>query len=357
MPIIQFGVGNVGRALIQQVVDNRARHEQLGLRLQVVALCDHDGAVVQERGLADEQLEAILRAKARGTRLRHLEWGYYQDDLTAIVDVAGTNEAIVVDVTASDQTIPALLAALERGYGLVLANKLPLAGSYPLFQQLTAGRGTRYETTVGAGLPVVATLQTLLDTGDTVERIQGCLSGTVGFICARLEAGEPFSAAVREARARGYTEPDPREDLAGYDAARKALILARMLGYPLELEDVAVERLYPPHMDALSVEEFMSQVEALDAEYAERAAQVRDSGQRLRYVAEVVEGHCRVELQAVPPDSRLAHIQASDSIVLFQTARYHENPLTISGRGAGPEVTAAGVLGDILALAHRRENC
>jgi homoserine dehydrogenase len=351
VPIIQFGVGNVGRALIQQVVDNRARHEQLGLRLEVVALCDHDGAVVQERGLADEQLEAILRAKAQGARLRHLEWGYYQDDLRAIIDIAGSDEAVVVDVTASDQTIPALLAALERGYGLVLANKLPLAGSYSLFQQLTAGRRIRYETTVGAGLPVVATLQTLLDTGDTIERIQGCLSGTVGFICARLEAGRPFSAAVREARARGYTEPDPREDLAGCDAARKALILARMLGYPLELQDVTVERLYPPQMDALSVEEFLSQVEALDAEYDERAAQVRDSGQRLRYVAEIIEGHCRVALQAVPPDSRLGQIQALDSIVLFQTARYHENPLTISGRGAGPEVTAAGVLGDILSLA------
>lgn len=352
IPLIQFGVGNVGQALVEQVVANRERHaETLGLRLEYVALVDSDGAVVNTDGLDDALLQDIVQAKARGTRLRELEMGYLQQDPADIVDVAGIDQAIVIDVTATEETIPALLQALERGYRLVLANKLPLAQSYALFQTLTRDRRTRFETTVGAGLPVIATLQTLIDTGDEVQRIQGCLSGTLGFVCTQLEAGAPYSAAVREAKRRGYTEPDPREDLAGSDAARKALILARIMGYPIELEDVEVERLYPATMDQLSVEEFLEALSDLDEEYAARAEEARRAGRSLRYVSEVVDGRCRVGLITVSPESRLAHIQASDSIVTFETDRYRDNPLTISGRGAGPDVTAAGVLGDILALA------
>lgn len=352
IPIIQLGAGNVGRSLIEQIVANRAQHaEWLGLQLQYVALADRDGAVVRPDGLGDHELQRIVAAKARGVRLKELDTGYVQNDPAAIVDVAGADEAIVVDVTATDDTIPALLHGLEQGYRLVLANKLPLTQSFALFQRLTAQRRTRFETTVGAGLPVVQTLRTLLDAGDEVHQIQGCLSGTVGFICAQLEAGIPFSHAVREAKERGYTEPDPRDDLSGTDAARKALILARMLGYALELEDVRVEQLYPPEIDTLSVDEFLTQVGELDAVFAERATEALATGWPLRYVSEVVDGHCQVSLTTVPPDSRLAYIRPSDSIVVFHTQLYSTNPLTISGRGAGPLVTAAGVLGDIVSLA------
>jgi homoserine dehydrogenase len=352
IPIIQFGLGNVGGWLIRHVLALRDYHAQaLGLRLEYVAVCDRDGAVVNPGGIPDEQLEATRLAKTRGRRLRELDWGYVQDDLAAIVDVAGTDGTIVVDTTASEATVPALLDARRRGYGVVLANKLPLAGPFDTFRQLTAGRRTRFETTVGAALPVISTLQTLLDTGDRVDRIQGCLSGTLGFICSKLEMGRPFSAAVRQAKQLGYTEPDPREDLAGNDAARKALILARLLGHHLELADVEVERLYPATLNDLSVDEFLAQVETLDEEFAARAAEARAAGRVLRYVAEVEGGRAHVSLQAVPADSPLARIRSSDSIVVFHTARYADNPLTISGRGAGPEVTAAGVLGDILDIA------
>ncbi|MFQ5856616.1 MAG: homoserine dehydrogenase [Anaerolineae bacterium] len=352
IPLIQFGVGNVGRSLIEQVIATRGRHaELLGLRLEYVALADSDGAVVNNDGLDDAALNEAIEVKAGGGRLNDLDAGYVQRDPAAIVDVAGADQAIVIDVTATQVTIPALLGALERGYRVVTANKLPLSESFALFQTLTADRRTRFEATVGAGLPVISTLQTLIDTGDEVQRIEGCLSGTVGFIFAQLEAGGAFSEAVREARRRGYTEPDPREDLAGRDAARKALILARMLGYPLEFEDVEVERLYPQEMDALTVDEFLAEVEALNEEFATRAAEASASGRPLRYVTEVVDGRCRVSMTTVDPDSRLAHIQASDSIVVFHTARYADNPLVICGRGPGPVVTAAGVLGDILALA------
>ncbi len=352
IPLIQFGVGNVGRSLIEQVIANRVQHaDLLGLRLEYVALADSDGAVVNSDGLDDAVLQEVIHAKLAGAHLKDLDTGYVQQDPTAIVDVAGTDNAIVIDVTATQATIPALLEALERGYRVVTANKLPLTQSFALFQTLTADRRLRFETTVGAGLPIISTLQTLVDVGDEVQRIQGCLSGTLGFICAQLESGNRFSEAVREAKRRGYTEPDPREDLAGSDAARKALILARMLGYPLELEDVEVERLYPQEMDDLTVDEFMTEVDALDEPFAARAADARDAGRPLRYVSEVIDGRCRVSMTTVDPDSRLAHIHSSDSIVVFETALYQENPLTISGRGAGPAVTAAGVLGDIVALA------
>jgi homoserine dehydrogenase len=351
IPIIQLGVGNVGRSLIEQVLTNRPRHaEWLGLRFEYVALADRDGAVVRPEGLGDSELQTVVAAKMRGARLNELETGYVQNDPAAIVDVAGTDEAIVVDVTATDTTIPALLHGLQQGYRLVLANKLPLTQSFALFQRLTTQRRTRYETTVGAGLPVINALQTLLDAGDEAHQVRGCLSGTVGFICAQLEAAVPFSDAVREAKRRGYTEPDPRDDLAGSDTARKTLILARMLGYPLELEDVEVERLYPSDMDHLSVDEFLARVGELDDIYAERTAEAATTGHPLRYVSEIVDGRCRVSLTTVDPNSRLACIQPSDSIVVFRTRLYDANPLTISGRGAGPVVTAAGVLGDIVAM-------
>lgn len=352
IPLIQFGVGNVGQSLIEQVVANRARQaDLLDLRLEYVALADSDGAVVSNEGLDDYALKEIVEAKAGGVRLNDLDAGYVQRDPSAIVDVAGVDEAVVIDVTATEATIPALLEALETGYRVVTANKLPLTESFALFQTLTADQRIRFETTVGAGLPVINTLQTLVEVGDEVRRIQGCLSGTLGFVCAQLEAGRPFSEAVREAKRRGYTEPDPREDLAGRDAARKALILARILGYPIEFEDVEVEQLYPSEMDPLTVEEFLAEVDALDEQYAARADEAKVAGRPLRYVSEVMDGRCRVAMTTVDPDSRLAHIQASDSIVVFHTALYDANPLAISGRGAGSAVTAAGVLGDIVALA------
>ncbi|MFQ5340656.1 MAG: homoserine dehydrogenase [Anaerolineae bacterium] len=354
IPLIQFGAGKVGRSLIEQVIANRVRHADLsGLRLEYVALADSDGAIVDSEGLDDAALRGVLEAKSSGARLKDLDAGYVQRDPAAIVDVAGADQAIIIDVTATQATIPALLEALEQGYRVVTANKLPLVQSFALFQALTADRRTRFETTVGGSLPVVSTLQTLVNIGDEVQRIRGCLSGTLGLICAKLQAGTRFSEAVLEAQRRGYTEPNPLEDLAGRDAARKALILARMLGYPLEFEDVEVESLVPQDMDTLSIDEFLAQAVDLDAQFAARAADARAAGRPLRYVTEVAGGRCRVRMTTVDPNSRLAHIRASESIVSFETALYQGNPLTISGAGGGPAVTAAGVLGDIVVLAQQ----
>jgi homoserine dehydrogenase len=351
VPILIFGVGNVGRALVSQVIECRALHaERLGVRLEIVALADSLGAIVEQAGLSDAELEAVMRAKVAGQSLRESAIGYDQGDLADIVDVAGEDNAIVVDLTATALTVPALESALDRGYGVVTANKLPLAASLDAWQGLTKHRRFRWEATVGAGLPVIQPLLTLINTGDTIHRIEGALSGTLGYLSSQLEAGQPFSAAVLDAKTRGYTEPDPRQDLGGLDAARKALILARMLGYELELMDVEVESLYPEEMDGLSLEEFMPRLPELDEVYAARVAEAQAEGNTLRYIAEVGDGKARVGLQALERSHRLAQVHSSDSIVLFHTARYSENPLVISGRGAGAVNTAAGVLGDILDL-------
>ena len=351
VPVILLGVGNVGRALVRQIIDLRELHaHRLPTRFDLVAVADSDGAIFEPAGFSDATLETLLSYKAGGGKFRQHELGYDQGDLTGLVDVAGDDGAIVVDLSASAATIPALESALDRGYGVVTANKLPLAADLLTWQRLTDHRRMRWEATVGAGLPVIITLHNLLDTGDEVQRIEGALSGTLGYLSSELEKGTLFSVAVREAKACGYTEPDPRQDLGGLDAARKALILARMLGYPHELADVEVESLYPADMDSLSVAEFLAALPALDEMYAARTAQARADGKRLRYVAEVGGGQARVGLQPLAPGNRVAQVSSSDSIVVFHTARYSDNPLVVSGRGAGAVNTAAGVLSDMMAL-------
>jgi len=352
VPVFLFGVGNVGRTLVRQVIATRALHaSRLRLRLEFVALCDRSGAVVEPRGLADDRLHSLLAAKSAGTPLHEVPAGQRQADLISVLDAAGGEGAIVVDCTASDATVPALLAALERGYGVVLANKRPLTGPLEVYQRLTASLRLRHEATVGAGLPVISTLRGLLDAGDQITAIEGAFSGTLGYLCSQWQKGVSYSTAVRAAHRLGYTEPDPRDDLSGMDVARKALILARMLGWPLELSDIHVESLYPAALAGLSVAQFLESIAGLDAPYAMRVQAAQAQGQVLRYRAEVREGRCRVGLEPVPLDSPLGRLQGADNLIAFHTARYAASPLVVQGPGAGAEVTAAAVLADILAVA------
>ena len=352
IPLVQLGLGGVGRALVRQILQTRERHAQaLGVRLEYVALADRDGLVLDPKGLSDDKLIQLVEAKGRGRGLRELEGGRPWAADPSLLEEIDAGSGIVVDVTASSETIPLLLQAVERGWGIVLANKLPLAGPYDVFQKLVSSRRTRFETTVAAALPIISTLQTfLLDTGDRVEKIRGCVSGTLNILCQRLERGERLSEIVRDARAHGHTEPDPREDLAGRDAARKALILARLLGYPLELDDVEVEGLYPAEWDALDVETFMERLQELDARYHELAEEARAQGRKLRYVIEVTEGRCRARLESLEPQDELLRPGIADSVVAFYTERYGDGPLIVRGRGSGPELTASGVLADLLML-------
>ena len=364
--LVQLGCGQVGRALAQMILAQRQQIEQrLGVRLTYVAIADSSGLAFQESGLADDKLAGIMRAKADGRSIAALlnrqpeySGASVRDEVKQILvaELAAFDDRVLVDVSAADGMASLLDVALQRGWGVALANKLPLVE--PLARSRTvlaaAGQRLRYEATVGAGLPVIATLRSLLDSGDEVLRIDGSLSGTLGLICSRLQQGQRFSDIVHEAKTLGYTEPDPRQDLGGMDVARKALILARTLGQELELVDVQVEPLFPQEMATLSLAEFMDALQNLDGEYDEKVGAARSSGRVLRYVAQVGDNGCRVGWQEVGQDDLMAALRGPDNIVRFHTRRYGDNPLAIVGPGAGPQVTAAGVLADILDLARQR---
>jgi homoserine dehydrogenase len=345
IPVILFGVGGVGQALLRQILATRGQVAgRAHIQFDVVAVADSEGWQWERSGLDGPALEAILARKRSREPLGVAHPG--AAEIVAAALNAGVEGAQVVDVTAAAGMEPVLAAALEAGYGIVLANKKPLAGPWETAQRFFGHARVRHESTVGGGQPVIATLRTLLDTGDEIRRIEGQLSGTLGYICRRLDEGTHFSVALAAAKAHGYTEPDPREDLGGQDVMRKLLILGRLAGWPLEAANIEVEALYPPALAHLDVNEFMLASVALDPSLAERLDAAGAAGEVLRYVAELEEGHGRVGLKPVPVESPLANLK----YVSFQTGRYDDEPLLIGGKGAGVEMTAAGVLGDMVSL-------
>ena len=376
-PLILFGLGGVGRALLRQIGEQRSLHQgEYDLRIFYLAVCDSSGAIVEPQdGFTDELLAEILQRKEEGGALASHPLGQPFDSLEAIVDEVGKPGTVVVDCTASDETVDALLRALERGYQVVLANKKPLTVEQDVYDGISRlvprrphgravgedGKGdaahaartlshARWETTVGAGLPVIATLNRLVSSGDEIERIAGSFSGTLGYLMTGLEEGRSFSETVAEAYRLGYTEPDPRDDLGGVDVARKALILARGIGWRMEMEQVKVSGLYPERMAGLSVDDFLSDLPSLDEQYRAEVAHAAAEGKVLRYAATLSEGACTVGLTAVAKDSPLGRLTGTDNLVELYSRWYSPNPLVIQGRGAGVEATAAGVLSDIVEL-------
>ena len=351
VPLILFGSGHVGRAFLRQWMRVRAHlAERYCLDLQPVALTDSSGALVDWQGVPPEAVQAALDAKAGGqsfARQPGAAAGLSAADLIAQAGANGVEGAIVVDTTAAEHMTPALSRALQQGYSLVLANKRPLAGPWSDAQPFFDSPRVAFEATVGAGLPVINTLRYLVDTGDVVQRIEGALSGTLGYLCSRLEDGEAFSVVVGAAKAHGYTEPDPREDLSGMDVARKVLILARLAGWPLEMGDLKVDPLYPAQMAEMSVAEFMNELPRLDVDFAAYMGALAGVP---RYMAEVGPQGGVVSLRMV--GERLgAQLRGTRNLVSFWTEQYAEMPLSIGGPGGGRQVTALAVLNDCLRLA------
>jgi cystathionine gamma-synthase len=353
--VVVLGFGAIGRELVTQVGSCESWASS-GARVR--ALIDRSGYVSDEAGFTPERLAQLCEAKAIGQPLREAEGGHAAPSARALEAIArgggGSARRILVDATPADTT-EVLRTALANGFDVVLANKVPLAGAQTSVDALHAaaranGRTILHEATVGAGLPVIDTLNKLLDAGDTVLSIEGCPSGTLGFLFGELGRGERFSTALRAAIAAGYTEPDPRVDLSGVDVARKALILARAIGYRGELSDVSVEPLISPALSALPLAEFLSRLEELDVHWDVRVAAARQAGDVLRYRARVTSRSITVGLVATPAHGRLGALEGTDNQFTFATSRYHANPLVITGPGAGPAVTAAGVNNDILNL-------
>jgi homoserine dehydrogenase len=345
VPVILFGAGGVGRALLRQIVAGRQVVAERGQsRFKVVGVLDSRGWMWQPAGLTDEQLEQIVASKAAGQALGG-ERPENQAVLGLLAD-SGLGKGLIVDVTAAEGMEPVVDRALDSGNAVVLANKKPLTGAWEVVRRYFNQPGLRFEATVGGGQPVIATLRTLRDTNDPIFEIEGQLSGTLGFICGRLDEGAPFSQALAQARAAGFTEPDPREDLGGQDVKRKIMILGRLAGWPLTDQDIAVEALYHPSLAHLSVTEFMAASAAMNGSLKDRVEAARANGTVLRYVARVTSEGGSVGLAAVPGDSPLASLK----YVSFRTGRYDDEPLLIGGKGAGVEMTAAGVMGDMIGL-------
>jgi aspartokinase/homoserine dehydrogenase 1 len=353
MEIVLLGFGQIGRALAGLL----AKVERPALSLRVAAVIDRSGFIFDPEGITPRRLAALTAEKRKGRSLAELEDGHPATAEAAVNHIAryALARPVLVDLTADD-TAPALEHALTHGMDLVLANKRPLADrravSETLWQTARAhGRRILHEATVGAGLPIIDTYHKLIESGDRVDSIEGLLSGTLGYVLSEVSSGVPFSRAVRSAMKKGYTEPDPRDDLSGMDVARKALILARLLGYRDELRQSSVESLVPKWARGLTLEEFLQRLGELDAPWQRRVDAAAAEGSVLRYVALVKPDKIAVGVRAVPATSPLASIKGSDNQLVFTTARYKANPLVITGPGAGAEVTAAGVLNDILRLA------
>jgi aspartokinase/homoserine dehydrogenase 1 len=263
--------------------------------------------------------------------------------------------AVILDCSASDTVAQQYPRWLEAGIHVVTPNKRANSGPLQLYDDLyearrAGGSHYLYEATVGAGLPIIQTLRDLRETGDEIRRIEGIFSGTLAYLFNVWDGSQPFSEAVRTAKANGYTEPDPRDDLSGTDVARKLVILGREMGLRVELSDVELEGLIPASLSACNLEEFMHRLPELDAPMLKRLQAAQAKNKVLRYVAALDAASSRatvglVELERTHP---FANINLTDNIVRFVTIRYDRNPLVVQGPGAGPAVTAGGVFADLL---------
>ena len=330
-----IGPGNVGQALLRQIEASRARLlETSNLDLRVRAIAKSKTMTLDGKEVATD-----LARFADHVHAEHLP------------------HAVIIDCTAGNAGAEQYASWLARGIHIITPNKQAGAGPWERYAAIRAaaqkgGARFRYESTVGAGLPVIQTLRDLVDTGDEVLAVEGIFSGTLAYLFNRYDGSVRFSQLVTAARELGYTEPDPRDDLSGLDVARKLVILARENGWQTSLDAVELENLVPAELRGVSAEEFLKRLDGLDAPMRERLERAKKNGTVLRYVARLeAGGKAKVGLTELPASHAFAHIRLTDNVVQFTTRRYRDNPLIVQGPGAGPEVTAAGVFADLLRIA------
>ncbi|MEZ4702179.1 MAG: ACT domain-containing protein [Rhodothermales bacterium] len=346
--VFMFGAGTVGSMLLKMLgQQTETLLEQMNLHMQLVGLANTKGILWDVDGIPFE--EGVARIRQASERLD-------QDAIIQHLINSRLDRLIVIDATASDAVTQMYPTLLEHNIAVVTPNKRANTQSMAFYNRLRQAARDRqvpyfYETTVGAGLPVISTLRDLVRSGDRILKIEGVLSGTLSFVFNQLAAGQAVDAVIREAHKNGYTEPDPRDDLSGEDVARKLMILAREMGLAVERSDVDVESLVPPGLDGVSLDAFWSGLADGFAGLQQRAEAALAQGRRLRYVAVIEEGRLHVRVQPVGDDSPLYGLSGTDNLVAFTTARYRHQPLVVRGPGAGPEVTAGGILADIIKAA------
>jgi aspartokinase/homoserine dehydrogenase 1 len=355
LSVLLLGKGVVGGSLLQQIDrQNKALGREHDVQVRLVGIGSSGGALFTEDGLPPAgAVDLLQQALAGGKVVR---------DVTSLLSkLSHLPNPVLVDCSAAPGMEKLYRAAFALGINVVSANKQPLALPQAERDELLAEarrhfRAYHYETTVGAALPVIETLKNLVRTGDHVITIEGAFSGTLGFLCDRLVQGDPLSVAVRKAKDLGYTEPHPRDDLSGLDVARKAVILARELGLRVDLTDVELKPFVPsPYLKEDDAEKFMASLTGLDAEVAARVAASKALGRLPRYLARITPGAEGPKVSVGPIEVEATHpaaaLRGAEAFVAFHTERYREYPMVVRGAGAGGEVTAAGVLADILRLA------
>ncbi len=342
-----IGPGTVGRVLLAQIETQVERLRALNLDLRVRGIATSKRMLLEETAVdLDRWAERLAEAG------EPLDLAKFADHVQADY----IPHTAIIDCTASADIAMNYVTWLKRGIHIATPNKKANSGVLPYYRALQeAGRaaGTHYlyEATVGAGLPIIQTLRDLRQTGDEITRIEGIFSGTLAYLFNMFDGREAFSSIVQAAKAKGYTEPDPRDDLSGMDVARKLIILAREMGLTLEMADVQVEGLVPKELEKCSVDEFMARLPEFDAAMAAMLKSAREKNEVLRYVGRVDEdGKATVGLMHLDAKHAFANIALTDNVVRFVTRRYCDNPLIVQGPGAGPEVTAAGVFSDLLRL-------
>jgi aspartokinase/homoserine dehydrogenase 1 len=343
-----IGPGNIGGTLLDQINAEKDRlKERFDLDIRIRAIASSKKMLLSEDGIDLDNWSELFEKDAIDCDL---------DEFAKHVSATYFPHRAIIDCTSSEYIASKYVNWLESGVHIITPNKKAGTAEYSEYEKLfetclKTGRRFFYETTVGAGLPVIGTLKDLVQTGDDVKTIEGVVSGTLAWLFNNYDGLVPFSELVMNAKNMGYTEPDPRDDLSGMDVARKTVILARELGYKVEVRDLDIESLVPENLAKLPIDEFLKNLTQLDEDMKNRFLKAKKENKRLCYVGKVDEnGQCSVSLTAYPMDHPFSSASGTDNVICFTTERYLAQPLVIKGPGAGREVTAGGVFSDILRL-------
>ena len=346
--IFLVGTGLIGKTLIEQIEKQAPElAKNQSIQINIAGLSNSKKMLFDENGITNWEKE-LNQSKEKADIEKFIK---------KTIELNLPN-SVFVDCTASEEVSKHYEKVIQNSISIVTPNKKAASGTYQCYQQMKKDAQKfnvkyLYETNVGAGLPVINTLNDLINSGDKIEKIEAVLSGTLSYIFNSFNKNTSFSQIVKEARANGYTEPDPRDDLNGMDVGRKILILSRESGLKMEMKDVEIENLVPEELQKIpSIEDFLKKLEEHDKDYSNKRDQAEKEGKKLRYIASLKNGKAKVSLQAVDQNHPFYSLSGSDNIISFTTTRYNNRPLVIKGPGAGAEVTAAGVFADIIRIAN-----
>jgi aspartokinase/homoserine dehydrogenase 1 len=347
--VVLIGPGNIGGTFLKQIHQQQSYLRSAGFDVRVCGIYDIGKAVFSSKGIDLKRWRELLDSNPKKMK--------YPELLQQISALHLTN-AVLVDCTASSEIVNMYEDFVKLNLHIITPNKRANVLPWLQYKQLTELMKNRqkyflYETNVGAGLPIISTLQDLIASGDQIVKIEGMFSGTLSHLFNYYDGARPFSVLVKEALELGYTEPDPREDLSGDDVARKLLILARQIGLKMDMRNIGIENLVPQSLrKGVFTKEFFEKYSKFDDVMLRRLEKARTNGSVLRYVGVLQDGKASAGVREVPSNHMLASTKGSDNIIAFTTQRYSKTPLVVQGPGAGADVTAMGVFSDLLKLLH-----